>query len=94
MGNLLTAVFGTKSDRVVKKLFKDVEQINSIFEELKDVPDDYFSKRTAEFKEFVSTRSNEAAEAGKDEELSPEEFYDLRIEAESEALEELLHVER
>ncbi len=58
MGNVLTAIFGTSSDRVVKKLTKDVEQINSNFEKLRDVPDDYFPKKTAEFKEYVSKRSN------------------------------------
>ena len=91
MGNVLTAIFGTSSDRVVKRLTKDVEQINSFFEKLHDVPDDYFPKKTAEFKEFVTGKSNEAADAVKDEELSADELREVRVEAEGEALEEILH---
>ena len=51
IGKLITKVIGTSSERKVKKLNADIEEINSIFEGLKDVPDEYFPKRTAEFKQ-------------------------------------------
>jgi preprotein translocase subunit SecA len=38
--NVIEKVFGSKSERDVKKLHPVVEQINEIFETLRDKPDD------------------------------------------------------
>jgi len=43
-------IFGSKSDRDIKKLNPIVEEINEIYETLHDKPDDWFPQRTEEFK--------------------------------------------
>src|SRR5512136_1434630 len=43
-------VFGNKSDRDVKRMRHIVDEINEIFETLRDKPDEWFPQRTAEFK--------------------------------------------
>ena len=42
-------IFGNKSDRDIKKILPVVDEINDIFDSLKDKPDEWFPKRTAEF---------------------------------------------
>jgi preprotein translocase subunit SecA len=50
MANVIEKVFGSKSDRDVKKIRPLVGEINEIFDTLKDKPDEWFPQRTAEFK--------------------------------------------
>jgi len=69
---VLAKLFGTKSDREVKKLRPTVDKINQKFETLADQPDQYFIDRTQELKEFVM-------EARKEKEDSLSESMD-RIE--------------
>ncbi|MCH7618399.1 MAG: preprotein translocase subunit SecA [Candidatus Marinimicrobia bacterium] len=90
-GKFVTKIFGTKSGRTVKKLWKDVDKINDIFENLKDVPDDHFRKRTAEFKKLISERREEAIEEAQAEDLSAEEILEIEVKAKNEVLEEILH---
>jgi len=48
-------IFGSKSDRDIKKIRPIVEEINEIYETLHDKPDEWFPNRTEEFKtEFKS----------------------------------------
>ena len=91
IGKLITKVIGTSSERKVKKLNTDVEKINSIYEGLKDVPDEYFSERTAEFREIISKRREEAVQETKEEELSDKEIHDADMAVLDEILEELMH---
>ncbi|MBC8204157.1 MAG: preprotein translocase subunit SecA, partial [FCB group bacterium] len=46
----LAQIFGSKKQRDVKKFYPLVEEINKIFEELKDLPDDALQGKTEEFK--------------------------------------------
>ncbi|HBC45744.1 MAG TPA: preprotein translocase subunit SecA, partial [candidate division Zixibacteria bacterium] len=46
----LQKVFGNKSDRDVKRLRPIVDEINEVFETLREKPDEWFPARTAEFK--------------------------------------------
>ncbi|MCH7955245.1 MAG: preprotein translocase subunit SecA, partial [Candidatus Marinimicrobia bacterium] len=91
IGKLITRLIGTSSERKVKKMFADVEKINSIYEGLKDVSDDYFLKRTAEFREMISKRREEAVQEIKEEELSEREIHDAEVAVLEEILEELMH---
>ena len=43
-------IFGSKSDRDIKRIKPVVEEINEIYETLRDKPDDWFPGRTEEFK--------------------------------------------
>jgi preprotein translocase subunit SecA len=47
---IIQKVFGNKSDRDVKRLRPIVDEINEIYETLRDKPDEWFPQRTAEFK--------------------------------------------
>ena len=91
ISKFITGIFGTKSDRTVKKLRVDVEKINEIFENLKEVPDDHFEKRTAEFKEMISERREEAIKEAQAEDLPADEVLEFEKEAKDEVLEEILH---
>ena len=91
IGKLITKVIGTSSERKVKKLSGDVEKINAIYEGLKDVSDEYFLKRTAEFKEMISTRLEEAIQETKEEELSDKEIHEAELAVLEDILEELMH---
>ncbi|MCP4692167.1 MAG: preprotein translocase subunit SecA, partial [Desulfobacterales bacterium] len=51
--NLLTKVFGSKNERVLKKLLPVVERINSLEPRAQSLSDDGLRARTAEFKERV-----------------------------------------
>ncbi|MCH8300760.1 MAG: preprotein translocase subunit SecA, partial [Candidatus Marinimicrobia bacterium] len=90
IGKLITNIIGTSSERKVKKMSADVDKINSIYEGLKDVSDDYFLKRTAEFKEIISKRLEEDIQE-LEEGLSDKEIHDAEVEAREEILEELMH---
>jgi preprotein translocase subunit SecA len=65
--NVIQKIFGSKSDRDVKKLYPIVDEINEIFETLKDKPDEWFPARTAEFKAELKTFLEEI-----DQELNPD----------------------
>jgi len=51
MANVIEKIFGSKSERDVKKISPIVDDINEICETLRDKPDEWFPQRTAEFKE-------------------------------------------
>ncbi len=46
---VLGKIFGTKNDREKKRLWPKVEEINSIWEKLKDIPDTELPKKTEDF---------------------------------------------
>lgn len=71
MFEFLTKLFGTKSDREVKKLQPVVDEINEIYETLRDKSDEELVQRTQEFR----TELEKVAEQVK-EEFSDELDYD------------------
>ncbi|RKX19184.1 MAG: preprotein translocase subunit SecA, partial [Candidatus Zixiibacteriota bacterium] len=48
--NVISKIFGNKHDRDIKKIQPIVWEINEIYKTLKDKPDEWFIKRTEEFK--------------------------------------------
>ncbi len=50
MPNLLSRVFGTRNERILKSMIPIVEAINNEFEKLKGLRDEDFPKKTEEFK--------------------------------------------
>ena len=65
--NVIEKVFGSKSERDVKKLHPTVAEINEAYKTLADKPDDWFPQRTAEFKAELKGFLDEL-----DKELNPE----------------------
>jgi preprotein translocase subunit SecA len=51
--SILSKIFGTKYDRDIKKMQPVVDEINAVYESLRDVPEEDFLARTARFKEDV-----------------------------------------
>jgi preprotein translocase subunit SecA len=58
---LITKIFGSKHERDIKKARPIVEEINRIWETLKDKPQEYLIDKTAEFREMANKVFEEAA---------------------------------
>ena len=50
MYSLLTKIFGTANDRIVKKYQKQIQKINGFEQEIKDLSDEQLKSKTQEFK--------------------------------------------
>ena len=71
IGNILKKLFGTKNDREVKRIRKQVEVINSLEAEIQKLSDEELKAKTAEFKEKLT--------AGKSlDDILPEAFAVVR----------------
>jgi preprotein translocase subunit SecA len=88
--SLIKKIFGTKSEREIKKLMPLVAEINALAEKLKDRSDEELVARTNELKaEVVATR--EAAETKAEKEISdPDERKKFILKAEQDKLDEIL----
>ena len=51
VGSLLTKVFGSRNERLIKQLSKSLERINSLESDIKALSDDEFREMTGKFKE-------------------------------------------
>jgi preprotein translocase subunit SecA len=83
-------IFGSKSDRDVKKLRPAIAEINEIFETLKDKSDEWFPARTQEFKETLAVHLEELDQDLDRESMDPEVYkkeYRKRLD---EKLDEIL----
>ncbi|HDP68806.1 MAG TPA: preprotein translocase subunit SecA, partial [Candidatus Marinimicrobia bacterium] len=90
IGSLLTSIFGTSSDREIKKIMPLVDEINQIYATLHTKSPEEFRQRTAEFKQMVHT-ARQAAEAElADSSLTRDEQHKRIIKAEQEVLDEIL----
>ncbi|MEE9553986.1 MAG: preprotein translocase subunit SecA [candidate division Zixibacteria bacterium] len=65
-------IFGSKSERESKKLRPIVAEINEIFDGLRDKPDDWFPRRTSEFKAQMAAYLEEIAEDIDSESMDPD----------------------
>ena len=88
--NILTKIFGTKSDRDTKSLLPIVDEINAIYESLKLKTDEELEKKTLEFKKEIIEKRKEAEEYANDQISDKEESKKYIIEAEQDKLNELL----
>ena len=87
---IIKKVFGTKSDREIKQFATIVDDINSIYETLKEKSDDDLVARTREFQEKIR-QTRETAEKDADEKgLTDQEKQDHVLEAEQQVLDEIL----
>ena len=58
--NILTTIFGTKSDRDTKALLPIVDEVNTIYESLKIKSDEELVNKTLQFKEEIIGKRREA----------------------------------
>ena len=86
---VLSKLFGTKSDREIKKLNPTVDKINHFFESLSEKPDEDLVNRTQELKVLVkNARENHAKSLP--ESIDREERQAAILKAEQDALDEIM----
>ncbi|MFQ6673969.1 MAG: preprotein translocase subunit SecA [Fidelibacterota bacterium] len=90
MTTVVEKVFGTKSEREIRRLTPMVEKINSNYEGLKDKRDDELIVRTREFQEMIRVTRQEAERIADESHSSREEKQEYVSKAEMEALDEIL----
>ena len=56
---VFSKIFGTKSEREIKKLSSTIDKINQSYKLLSEKTDEELIKRTAELKDFVINTRNE-----------------------------------
>lgn len=87
--NILTSIFGSKSERDIKKIWPTVEKIKSYEDEIKALSDDELKQRTASFRQKIKEATAEIDEDrasvrkrlnSNDEELSVTEHRELAEE--------------
>ena len=83
---VLTKIFGTSNERIIKKLWPVVATINDLEPATKQLSDEELRAKTAEFKARVTARVNEATQGIEDK----EEREKAQAAAEREALDEIL----
>ena len=87
---IVEKVFGTKSDREIKKYLPLINEINSIYETLKGTSDSDLVSRTVEFREDIKQTRELAHREAEKKGLSGQEIQDYVYEAELAALEKIL----
>lgn len=55
----ITKIFGSKTDRDLKELYPIVTQINTVYEQLRNISDDELRGKTVEFKQRIQSRLQE-----------------------------------
>ena len=55
--NILTKIFGTANDRIIKKFHKEVQKINQLEEALQNLTDEELRDKTKQFKQKLSDGS-------------------------------------
>ena len=78
-------VFGTASERTLKRYRPMLERINALDEKIRALPDDAFPKRTEELRALVKERIDAI-----DIPMNDDEFREKRKEAEIEVLNDFL----
>ena len=71
IGNILSKFFGSRNDRIVKRMFKTVQGINTLEAELESLSDEALQAKTAEFRQRL-------ADGAKLEQLLSEAFAVVR----------------
>jgi len=88
--SILKKIFGTQSDRDVKKLLPLVDEINSIYETLSSKSDEFLVTRTQELREAIIEERSNAEIKAKEKSLAKEEFSKAVLKAEHEQLDAFL----
>ncbi len=90
IGKLIQKIFGTASERHIKKLMPLLEEINEIFEGLSSLTDEELSAKTVEFKAYINKKAADVRSEIEEIEGMMEESEDPQEHARmAERLEEL-----
>lgn len=66
LSSFLTTIFGTKSEKDLKKIWPVVEEINSFEEKIKALSDEELKQKTESFKQLIKDETQEVSEQIKD----------------------------
>ncbi|TYP93456.1 preprotein translocase subunit SecA [Fodinibius salinus] len=62
VSNVLTSIFGSKSERDLKKIWPMVEEVNEHYEGLEELSDDELKQKTQDFRDKISSATEEVEE--------------------------------
>jgi len=88
--NILTKIFGTKSDRDTKVLLPIVDEINTIYKSLKLKSDEELANRTLQFKDEILDKRKEAKKYANEQIADKEESKKYILKVEQDKLNEIL----
>jgi preprotein translocase subunit SecA len=88
--NLIKKIFGTSSERYIKRITPYISQINATFEALNSVSDDDLRNRTREMIDYVESKRQEAREKAESQGFDGERTDNFIYEAEQTALNDLM----
>ena len=88
--SLISKIFGTRSDREIKKLYPLVKEINQLSVQLKDRSDGELKQRTDELKKDIIASRKEAEEKAKDQISDKDEAKKFVLLAEQQKLDSIL----
>jgi Preprotein translocase subunit SecA (ATPase, RNA helicase) len=88
--NILTNIFGTKSQRDTKSLLPIVDEVNTIYESMKLKSDEELINRTQHFKNKILEKRKEAEDHATDQISDKEESKKYVLKVEQDTLNELL----
>lgn len=88
--SFFTKIFGTASERKIKKMMPTVEKINEIYEGLSDTTQEELRERTQEFQQLIQEKSSAARQEAEQQNLSEEEIEQAALSAEKEVMNEIL----
>src|SRR5439155_5852390 len=78
MPGFLTRLFGSANERMLRRLWPVVEEINGLEESYRALPDEAFPEKTAGFRQRLAEVEAEDAAAAALEEILPEAFAAVR----------------
>ena len=88
--NILTNIFGTKSQRDTKSLLPIIDEVNTIYESMKLKSDEELINRTQHFKNKILEKRKEAEDHADDQISDKEESKKYVLKVEQDTLNELL----
>ncbi|MGM0546187.1 MAG: preprotein translocase subunit SecA [Bacteroidota bacterium] len=92
VGDVLTSIFGTKSDRDLKRIWPIVEEVNEHYEGMSDLSDEELKQKTKDFRQQINEATKDVKEeiqAVKNTLNSDEELSVIRRRELAEELDEL-----
>ncbi|MBN2601113.1 MAG: preprotein translocase subunit SecA [Candidatus Marinimicrobia bacterium] len=90
IGSFLTSIFGTSSDREIRKILPLVSEINDIYSTLSTKSIEQLRERTAEFQQMLANARKTAEDDVENSTLGRDEQHKRIIKAEQEVLDEIL----
>ena len=93
VSNILTSIFGTKSERDLKKIWPIVEEINEHYQKMEELSDDELKQKTEGFRKQISEATEEIEEEVASIKATLNSNEELSVDRRKELAEELDNLE-